>query len=75
MEDLAGGKECEVLRRKYELGSEYGSVRSLKENIKMRNEEDWEEEVSSKCTLKQNKLAKNWSRGGEVFRICSGSGS
>ena len=30
----------EVLSRKYELSSEYGSVRSWKENIKMRNEKD-----------------------------------
>ena len=50
-------EEYEVLRRKYELGSEYRSVRSWKEKIKMRNEKDWEEEVSSK-TLKQYKLAK-----------------
>ena len=56
MEDLAGGK---VLKRKYELGSEYGSVRSWKETIKMRNGKDWEEEVNSKRTLKHYKLVKN----------------
>ena len=39
----------------------------------MRNEKDWEEEVSSKSTLKQQyKLARN---GGEVFKVCAGSGS
>ena len=38
----------------------------------MRNEKDWEEEVSSKSTLKQYKLAKN---GVEVFKICAGSQS
>ena len=52
-------EECKVLRRKYELGSEYGSVHSWKEKIKKRNEKDWEEEVSSKSTLKLHKLAKN----------------
>ena len=52
-------EEYEVLRRKYELGSEYGSVCSWKEKIKMRNKKDWEEEVSSKTTLKWYKLAKN----------------
>ena len=31
-------EEYEIFRRKYELGSEYGSVRSQKEMIKMRNE-------------------------------------
>ena len=59
---------CELL----ELGSEYGSVHSWKERVKMRNEKDWEEEVSSKSTLKQYKLAKN---GVEVFKICAGSQS
>ena len=52
----------EVFGRRYELGSEYRSVRSWKEKIKMRNEkdwEDWEEEVSNKSTLKWYKLAKN----------------
>ena len=34
-------------------------VHSWKEKIKMRNEKDWEEEVSSKSTLKWYKLAKN----------------
>ena len=34
-------------------------MRSWKEKIKMRNEKDWEEEVSSKSTLKWYKLAKN----------------
>ena len=53
------------MRKKYELGSEYGSVHSWKEKIKVRNEKDWEEEVSSKSTLKQYKLAKKWCRGGE----------
>ena len=50
-------EEYEVLRRKYELGSEAGSMRCWKEKIKMRNEKDWEEEISSKSTLK-HKLAK-----------------
>ena len=40
-------EEYEVLRRKYELGSEYGAVLSQKEKTKVINE-DWEEEVSSK---------------------------
>ena len=42
MEDGGFGcwEEYEVLRRKYELGSECGSVRSWKEKIKMRNEKD-----------------------------------
>ena len=35
----------EVFRRKYELDSEYGSVLSWKEKIKMRNMKDWVEEV------------------------------
>ena len=47
------------MRRKYELDIEYGSVSSWKEKIKMRNEKDWEEEVSSKSTLKWYKLAMN----------------
>ena len=47
------------MRRKYELGSEYGSERSWKEKIKMRNENDWVEEVSSQSTLKWYRLAKN----------------
>ena len=32
---------------------------SWKEKIKMRYEKDWEEELSSKSTLKQYKLANN----------------
>ena len=48
----------EVLR-KCEQGNEYGSVCSWKEKIKMRNEKDWVEEVSSKSTLMWYKLAKN----------------
>ena len=52
-------EEYEVLRRKYELVSEYVSVYSWKENIKMRNKKDWVEEVSSKSTLKRYDLAKN----------------
>ena len=51
-------EEYEVFRRKYELGGEYRSVRSWKEKIKMRNEEDWVE-VSSNSSLKWYKLAKN----------------
>ena len=43
----------------YNQQSEYGSVLSWKEKIKMRNEKDWVEEVSSKSILKQYKLAKN----------------
>ena len=39
-----------VLRR-YELDSGYGSVHSWKEKIKMRNEKDWVEDVSSTSTL------------------------
>ena len=79
-------EEYEVLRKKYELGSEYRSVRSWKEKIKMRNEKDWEEDVSSKSTLKQYKLAKKGAgverylgsvRGQEVvrllFRLSTGS--
>ena len=50
------------MRRKYELSSEYGSVHSWKEKIKMRNEKDWEEEVSSKSTLKWYKMANNGAR-------------
>ena len=43
-----------VLRGKYELGNDYGSVHNWKENIKMkRNEKDWEEEISSKSTLRR----------------------
>ena len=34
-------------------------MRSWKEKIKVRNEKDWEEEISSKSTLKWFKLAKN----------------
>ncbi len=34
-------------------------VHSWKEKIKMRKEKDWEEEVSSKSTLKWYTLAKN----------------
>ena len=37
-------QEYEVLRRTYELSSEYGPVLSWKEKIKMRNEKDWVEE-------------------------------
>ena len=77
MEDSAGGKSA-VLRGKYELASEYGSVRCWKEKIKMRNEKDCEEEVSSKSTLKWYTLAKNgagveryWSvQSQEVVRAC-----
>ena len=47
------------MRRKYELGSDYRLVCSWKEKIKMRNVKDWEEEVSSKSTLKWYKLTKN----------------
>ena len=48
------------MRRKYKLGNEYGSVCSWKEKITMmRNEKNWEEEVSSKSTLKWYKLARN----------------
>ena len=46
-------EQYKVLRRKYELDSECGSVRSWKEKNKMRNEKDWAEEVSSKSTLKR----------------------
>ena len=46
------------MRRKYELGSKYGSVHSWKEKSKMRKK-DCEEEVSRKTTLKWHKLAKN----------------
>ena len=38
-------EEYEVLRKKYELGSEYRPVHSRKEKIKVRNEKDWVEEV------------------------------
>ena len=38
-------EEYEVLRRKYELGSEYRSVHNRKEKIKVRNEKDCVEEV------------------------------
>ena len=34
-------------------------MHSWKEKIKMRNEKDWMEEVSSKITLNRCKLAKN----------------
>ena len=53
-------EEYKIFRRKYELGSEYGSVHSWKENIKNRNE-DWEEEVSS--TLKwyrRQRIVQGW---------------
>ena len=39
---LSWWEEYEVLRRKYELDSEYESVFSRKEKIKMRNEKDIE---------------------------------
>ena len=41
-------KNYEVLRRKYELRSEHGSVQNWKEKIKMRNEKDWEEEEAAR---------------------------
>ncbi len=44
-------EEYEVLSKKFELDSEYGSIRSWMEKITMSNEKDWEEEVS-KSTLK-----------------------
>ena len=46
-------EEYEVLGRKYELDIECGSLHSWKEKIKMRNEKDWVEKVSSKSTLGQ----------------------
>ena len=58
-ESFGWWEEYGVLRRKYELGSEYEPVHSWKERIKMRNDKDWVEEVSSKSTLKWCKLAKN----------------
>ena len=66
-------EEYDVLRRKYELIVSTG-LSSWKEKIKMRNKKDWEEEVSSKGTLKQYKLAKNGA-GVEVFKVCAGSRS
>ncbi len=47
-----------VFKQKYELDNEYRSVHSCKEKIETRNKKDWEEEVSSKSTLKWNKLFK-----------------
>ena len=41
------------------MGNEFGSVHSWKEKIETRNKKDWEQEVSSKSTLKWNKLSKN----------------
>ncbi len=66
--------EYEVLRRKYELGSEYGSVYSWKEKIKIRNEKDWVKEVSSKSTLKQYKLIKNGAGLEKYLRSVQGQG-
>ena len=69
-------EEYEVLRRKYELGSEYGSVCNwygndfLSPSPKMRNEKDWEEEVSSKSTLKWYKLAKNGTGCRGILGLC-----
>ena len=40
-------------------GSKKWVVCSWKEKIKMRNEKDWEEEVSNNSTLKRYTLAKN----------------
>ena len=47
---------------------------SWNEKIKTKNEKDWEEEVSSKSTLKWYKLVKN-GMDGEVFKVCARSGS
>ena len=52
------------MRRKHELGSEYGSVCSWKEKVKKINEKDWMEEVSSRSTLKWYKLVKNGAQQG-----------
>ena len=50
-----GGIGCwesyEVLRRKFELDNEVGSVGRLKSKIKARNEKNWEEDVYMKSTL------------------------
>ena len=42
----------EVLWRKCEQSSQNGSVCSWKEKIRMRNEKEWVEEISSKSILK-----------------------
>ena len=49
-------EECEVMRRKFELDNEGGSVGKLKNK---RNEKDWEEDVYRKSTLKWHRLAKD----------------
>ena len=41
-------EEYEVLRRKFELDNEVGSVGRLMNKIKARNEKDWEEESTLK---------------------------
>ena len=51
-------KEYEVLRRKFELDNEVGSVGRSKNKIEARNEKDWEKEVYTKSTLKWYTLAK-----------------
>ena len=76
MEDGGIGwwEEYEVLKKKYELCSEYRSVCSWKEKIKIRNVKDWEEEVSSKSILKWYKLAEK-SAEVEMYLRSAGLGS
>ena len=50
-------EEYEVLRRKFELDNEVGSMNRLKKKIKARNAKDWEEEVYTKSMLNWYKLA------------------
>ena len=51
-------EEYEVLRRKFELDNEVESMAALKNTIKAKNDNDWEE-VYTKSTLKWYKLAKD----------------
>ena len=64
MEDLADGKSMRFCggSMSWVVSMGQGIVRSWKEKIRMKNEKDSEEEVSSKSTLKQYKLAKNGAR-------------
>ena len=48
----------QVLRRKFELDNEGGSVDKLKNMIKAKNEKNWED-IYTKSTLKWCRLAKD----------------
>ena len=47
------------MKRKFELDNKGELVGKLKNEIKARNEKDWEEEVYRKSTLKLYRLAKD----------------